>query len=283
MLRKILPLFLLLPIFVSASGCGILGAGVAVLTTPLVLPAVCYKITRNETGHGGFFPSESRFYRAMEVGDGKNAIYWANRMIYYEHQPHYDRWTDKVLHRNPVMADGQYCNPVTGTCHFTGEYHLACACEMNGELEKALKLFQGSAQNHHHKSHYDKDCRFDQARIFYKLNRKKESFETYSFACQNLLAEWERFGRRFSLTDSLLDVIFPVSFYRNENIEIRRRFCNFADIHEFYLFMNEEYEKQNRPEKYAEVMKRLREIDQRRDEIMKEYRREPAPVTTNTR
>jgi hypothetical protein len=66
-------------------------------------------------------------------------------------------------------------------------------------------------------------------------------------------------------------------------VKLCRRFCNFADIHEFYLFMNEEYEKQNQPEKYAEVMKRLREIDQRRDEIMKEYFREPAPVTTNTR
>ncbi|MDR0521909.1 MAG: hypothetical protein LBH00_08685, partial [Planctomycetaceae bacterium] len=103
----------------------------------------------------------------------------------------------------------------------------------------------------------------------YKLHCKKESFTTYCHACQDLIAKWERSGNNFSLTDSLLNHVFPYSLLKNENLELRRRFCNFADIHEFYLFMNEEYEKQNRPEQYAELMKRLQEFDQRRDEIMK--------------
>jgi pentatricopeptide repeat protein len=239
MLRKILPLFLLLLLILVSASCRVF--------VPIVYVM-----------NGGIYAASGEFTDAMQEGNGKKAIYWAKRVIYYENKPVYDSWTDKVLRRNPHKSFYSL------TSVFNGEYDLVCAYEMNGEFEKALTLFQDLVRRGR-----AKDASITKARILYKLGRKEEAIETYYRACQRLSVKYERPIGLTTFTDVLLNQVFPFSFLENDDVKLRRRFCNFADIHEFYLFMNEEYEKQNRPEQYAKVMERLREIDQRRDEIMK--------------
>jgi tetratricopeptide (TPR) repeat protein len=231
-----LAVLLLLPVFLSTS-------------CRLFFP-IAYDVTSGDP-----YAASGNFYDAMRAGNGKKAVYWARRVIYNENKPYYGNWTDQILRRNPIKP----------YYHFGGEFKLIAAYEMNGELEKALTLFQDLVQRGR-----ATEENFLHARLLFKLGRKAESYDMYCHLLQEY-ADDPKYDEWFTECYSLLFGLFPFSFLENDDCELRSRYCSFADIHVFYLFMNEEYEKQNRPEKYAKVMAFLQKVDQRREEIMKRY------------
>jgi len=124
------------------------------------------------------------------------------------------------------------------------EFDIACALELNGEYDLALKRYKMSGLSGENPRHT--------ARVLCKMGRHSESFEQYGKYCKT---EMERRDmpndyRRFEI---LYDRIMC-----HDIITDSRKFRPFATFHDFYEFMETENKKVH---KYGEVMGILRDID----------------------
>jgi hypothetical protein len=209
----------------------------------------------------GWLAAQKKYYEALENGNGDAAIYWATRVLYYQYKPYYASFSDRMTGKNPIMR------------HYNsdGERFLILAYELSGQFDVALERSKSLDL-------YKVFPSFDHARLLYKLGGRKKSFESYCNACQRLIDDYESKDEVLPLETVKKDIFFAVVGLNC--IQGSRSFCGFADFHEFYLFMNEEYEKQNRPEKYAKVMEHLQDIDRQREEIMKKNDR---PMSQSSR
>ncbi len=198
--------------------------GVAVIAIPVCL--VCLVMLywfvvfpiRYEFGWNGQGASH-KANEAMQQGNGQEAIYWSKKTLAFS-----------ILGRG---ADDD---------HSTWERLIAQAYELDGQYEMAINWYKISGYS------------LPEGRIYYKMDRSQESFEAYCRYANSLLEQSaDRFkpghGRERMLTSIRDDITM-------DNAEMW--LTAFVDYKDFMQFMETEYEKLGKPEKYEKALKLFR-------------------------
>jgi hypothetical protein len=139
------------------------------------------------------------------------------------------------------------------------ESALSQKYELDGEYEKALIAYEDFHKNSTMHQRQPDDLTY--ARIYYKQNKRRESFQEYCHYAQWCLNEYTDFKSHVYYVPN--DVLGNIRSTITMDIKpdyYHMRLTPFLEYQEFLDFMEEEYAKLGSPQEYNEVMELFRDV-----------------------
>jgi len=192
--------------------------------------------------HFGFnYKGVSHYFdTAMKEGNGKEAVYWAKKLMAF-----------RRITVSPVMVGYAY--------------------ELNGEYERALEVYEN------YPSKYSSVCEFQITRIKFKLNQREEAFRGYCQSADRCLEqnkellsvqrlEHQRLEQQIWALEQRSRALGRIRYGFTMENDRFMRLSPFLEYRVFLDFMEEEYQKLCEPPEYAAAMELFRAIDTEIDE-----------------
>ena len=182
---------------------------------------------KHEHDHGlNYVGAQHKYFKAMRVGDGQSAVYWAEKTTKYaakEKRSFQEEW-------------------------------LGYAFELNGQNEEALQIYQ-------ERNNQPTQMELDIPRVKFKLGQTEEAFQGYCrYADINHALSHERLNdqRLEQRIWALGRIRYPITMERDG---FYMRLSPFLEYKDFLNFMEKEYQKLGEPSEYAAAMELFQAID----------------------